>query len=159
MSGLSISGLLGGCSDADPAPYKAPLKLFLSERLRAQDFFVDLTDEDPRARPPTKYDDATKGIAFALRHNVHYRKETPVVVATWIFESEKAARLAKEPMQGIIADLKKQAMLYKMVPLETKELHGYLLMESSSPALSNVFELVARDVQGGIAGVKPEEKK
>ena len=103
--------------------------------------------------------DATRGIAFALRHNVHYRKETPVVVATWIFESEKAARVAKEPMQGIIADLKKQAMLYKMVPLETKELHGYLLMESSSPALSNVFELVARDVQGGIAGVKPEAKK
>ena len=166
MKRILASLLLAACSlaacsalSSDPAPFRQPLKYFISEQMRARGLTVTLTDDDPLARPPTKYAAATKDLAYTIRHSGRY-EESPVTLVTWVYKTKKARDAAKEPFAEIPADHKKHEVLSsKWEALDGGDLHIILFMESPNTSLGNQFELLMRAIRDGLPSVKAEEKK
>ena len=147
--------LVAGCKSSDPQAWKPKLKTYLTERLRKHGFRDLRTDDDSRARPPTKYQGATKGLAYALRHTAKF-EEVPVTVGTWVYAGKAARDAAKAPFQDITADLAKEQRAYKWWPVDFADPDLHLLMVMDAPELSveNHMQLVHKEMVEQYAEIK-----
>ena len=146
---------LSGCPGSDPAGEREKLRNYLTERVRKRGWRDLRTDEDSRARPPTKYAEATRGLSFAIRHRAKF-EDHPVTMSTWVYRSRKARDAAKAPFQAIVDDLSREPQVLHMKALDfaAPELHLYLLMESPGLALANEFQFVTREIVDRAAELK-----
>jgi hypothetical protein len=147
---------LAACEDPDPKESRDKLKYLLSDRLRAQGFKVDHTDDDPRARPPTKYKAAIAGLSFTLRHATH-SDDTKLQLVTWVYQDEKSFAAAKATgFDEVVADVRKSGTtLHKLLPVETPgHLHLILLAETENTSLTNQLELLFRDFRSNLEKMK-----
>jgi hypothetical protein len=143
------------CSSANPAAEKVKLRNYLTEQMRKNGWSGMHTDEDSRARAPTKYAEATKGLVFTIRHSARHDDMNATIV-TWVYQDRAARDAAREPFRAIQDDLGKANLVDRSWPLdvEAPELHALMLMESPSMSMANQFQLLFGEVQRHLEDLK-----
>src|SRR5579871_1695754 len=149
---LACALAIAGCtSSVNPAELKPKWKNYLTEEMRKGGWRDIRTDEDSRARAPTKYAEATKGLVFSLRHAAKMG-DTPGTICTWAFDSRSSREASMSgPFNQLTDDLNRENKLYKVYRLDEGDLHLLLYMESPSLSLANQFQLLDRAVHEHLA--------
>jgi hypothetical protein len=125
---------------------KPKLKAYLTEVMRTHGCSAIHTDEDSRARAPTKFADATVGLAFTIRHTVTIGG-TPATISTWAFHTQAARDASKSGPFGAITDeLSKAGIMFKVYAMDAGDLHLLFLMESKEMSPSNQFQLIFKEI-------------
>ncbi len=152
---LPLLMLLAGCSSQiNVGEVKPKLKGYLTEQMRKAGWRDIRTDEDSRARPPTKYADATKGVLFTLRHAAKF-DGNPGTVCTWVFSSAAARDASKNgPYNAITDDLNRENKYFKLYSFNLGELPVLMLVEAPSLSLANQFQMLERALTENLAEMK-----
>jgi hypothetical protein len=139
-----------GCSSSNPNEHKFRVRNYITEQMRKNGWTNIHTDDDSRARKPTKYTDAAAGLSFALRHTGAHDESTATIV-TWVYQDAKARDAARPGWAMITDDLNKGIVNHRMFKWDVEanpELHATILMESpNGNSLVNQFQLLFKELE------------
>jgi hypothetical protein len=134
----------------DPKVMQPKLRNYLTEKMRVAHYQSIRTDQDSRARAPTKYVDAIQGLVFTIRHTALYEDE-PITMGTWVYESQKARDAAKSGgFQQVLDDIKKEDRFARAYAIDGGGLHLLVYFESKGIGLANAMQSLQREIGLGL---------
>jgi hypothetical protein len=151
MRRLLLVLALAGCTNPpDPKLVQPKLKNFLTEKMRVAHYQSIRTDLDSRARPPTKYAEATNGLVFTIRHNALI-DDNPLTMCTWVFESRAARDASKAGVfQQVLDDIKKENRFGRAYAIDRGGLHLLIYFEAAEIGLANAMQSLSREIELGL---------
>ena len=134
----------------DPKVMQPKLKNYLTEKMRVAHFQNIRTDQDSRARAPTKYVDAIQGLVFTIRHTA-LLDDIPLTMCTWVYESQKARDVAKAGgFQMVMDDIKKEDRFARAYAVDGGGLHLLVYFEAQGIGLANAMQSLQREIMLGL---------